>query len=90
MEFAGISIEESYASSLGEEAGGVPGRWGEGCYVENLVKENERREKKRMTERGKVEFVPGRETVEGEGSKTSTPKAVGESGKERKKSRFDR
>jgi hypothetical protein len=87
MEFAGISTEESYASTLSEEAGAVPTRWPEECYVENLVKTNERREKKRMAERDKVEFVPATAgSKSGGSSATGTPKT----GSEHRKSRFDK
>jgi len=58
MEYAGMDGGESYASSLPEELA-VPTRWPEEYYVEGLASENERREKKRrLGERGKVEFVP--------------------------------
>lgn len=58
MEYAGMDRGESYASSLPEELA-VPTRWPEEYYVEGLARENERREKKRrLRERGKVEFVP--------------------------------
>lgn len=87
MEFAGISEEESRASTL---QGGVPATWPKEWYVENLVKENETREKKRRKERGEVEFVRGK-GGEGTGSKgsskASTPKA---GASEHRKSRFDR
>lgn len=83
MEFAGISKEESYASTLG---GGmeIPTIWPAQCYPENLVKINERREKKRLCEREKVEFVAG--TKSGGSSRTGTPKSKGEG----RRTRFDR
>ena len=56
MDFAGISQEDSYASSLPEELD-VLRKWPEECYVENLVGQNERRENKRLSERERVEFV---------------------------------
>ncbi len=58
MEFAGVSLEDSYASTIAEEDGGVPVRWEHGCYVEELVRENERWRKRRRREKGEgVEFV---------------------------------
>lgn len=78
MEFAGISVEESYTSSLSEDLG-VPIKWPEECYVEGLLKANERKEKKRMAERDKVDFVPAaKRSVEGG------------SGSGARKSKFDR
>ncbi|TKA56098.1 hypothetical protein B0A55_13199 [Friedmanniomyces simplex] len=71
MEFAGMTREEGYGSTVsvgswseseggveGGGKGGVPGKWREEWYVEGLVKENERRERQRMAGRGEVEFVP--------------------------------
>lgn len=72
MKYAGIGVEESYASTLPEEAGGVPTRWGEGCYVESLLRANERRERKKG---GKVEFVAGSRS--GGSSAAGTPKTSG-------------
>ena len=85
MEFAGVIQEDSYASTLSQNAGGVPGRWPEDCYVENLIKQNDRREKKRQAEREKVEFVPA-------APKSATPSATGtpSSGGGARKSRFDK
>jgi hypothetical protein len=57
MNVAGVSVEESYASSLPEECA-VRTKWPESCFVEKLVWQNERREKKRLGERSKVDFVP--------------------------------
>jgi hypothetical protein len=57
MEFAGIATGNSYASTIAEGDGGVPVKWGEHSYVEALMKENERRRKKRLKERTNVEFV---------------------------------
>ena len=59
MAFAGIKEEECYESTL-EGGLAVPARWPEDCYVESLVKQNERRERKRVAEREKVEFVPAK------------------------------
>lgn len=50
--FAGIGEEDSYASTLADGLG-VPVKWPEEWYVENLVRENERREKKAKKERGR-------------------------------------
>ena len=87
MDFAGISEEESYASTLSEEAGAVPTQWPEECYVENLVRENERTAKKRAAERDKVEFVPAvMKDRSGASSANGTPKG----GSEHRKSRFDK
>lgn len=72
MAFAGLEgQEEGYGTTL--EAGlEVPVRWPEDCYVESLVRVNERRERRRVAEREGVEFVPAR-VVEGSGSGGSTP-----------------
>ena len=59
----------------------VPARWPEDCYVESLVRGNERREKRRLAEREKVEFVPAQGN---EGSGKSTPNDGG------KRSKFDK
>ncbi|EME39445.1 hypothetical protein DOTSEDRAFT_75200 [Dothistroma septosporum NZE10] len=80
MEFAGISAEDSHKSSLTEEVA-VAAKWPEECYVEGLTRQIERREKKRMAERDKVEFVPVGKSAGS--SKEGTP-----SGERR--SRFDR
>ncbi|KAK4540292.1 hypothetical protein LTR36_009604 [Oleoguttula mirabilis] len=88
MDFAGISQEESYASALPEELR-VPVKWAEESNVESLVKQNERREKKRLAERDKVDFVPAAKS--GGSSVTTTPAAGGGSvSKEGKRSRFDK
>lgn len=79
MAFAGIKEEECYESTL-EGKLAVPARWPEDCYVESLVKQNQRRERKRVAEREKVEFVPAKA---GEGSGKSTPN-------EGKRSKFDK
>ncbi|KAK3718298.1 hypothetical protein LTR37_005111 [Vermiconidia calcicola] len=91
MEFASISSEDNYRTALSVEAGGVPVRWPEECYVENLVKENERREKKRVKERERVEFVPAADTTSKSGgsSRNGTPN-VGEGQKKKKSGRFDK
>jgi hypothetical protein len=69
MAFAEITEEDCYMSTLPAELS-VPSRWPEDCYVESLVKQNERREKKRLAEREKLDFVPAQA---GEGSGKSTP-----------------
>ncbi|KAK4500290.1 hypothetical protein PRZ48_008479 [Zasmidium cellare] len=84
MEFAGISQEESYSSSLPEGLG-VAVKWPEECYVESLVRRNERKEKKRIAERDKVDFVPAAKS--GGSSAAGTP---GGGGEQKKKSRFDK
>lgn len=77
MEFASISQEDSYRSSLPEGLG-VTVRWSEECYIENLLKQNERREKKQARAPGdKLDFVPAK-------SAGSTPGDVP------RKSKFDR
>lgn len=76
MAFAEISEEECYESTLSEEFA-VPARWPEDCYVESLVRQNERREKRRLAERERVDFVPA------QGSGRSTPI-------EGRKSKFDK
>ncbi|KAK3113066.1 hypothetical protein LTR53_009995 [Teratosphaeriaceae sp. CCFEE 6253] len=85
MDFAGVSQEDSYASTLSPSEGGVPVRWPEDCYVENLIKQTERSEKKRLAERGKVDFMPA-------ATKSATPSAAGtpSSGGRGRKSRFDK
>ena len=83
MEFAGISTEDSYASTLGDGME-VPGVWPESCSPENLVQINERQNKKRMGEREKVDFMAA--TKSGVSSKTGTPK----SGAEGRRSKFDK
>lgn len=84
MDFAGIRTEDSYATTLAEGEGGVPVKWAEECYVENLVKANERREKKRTAEgREKVEFVPSKSAPS---SRTGTPGGAGGT----RRSKFDR
>lgn len=79
MAFAGIGQEDCYESTLPPEFA-VPARWPEDCYVESLVRVNERREKKRAAERERVDFVPARA---GEGSGRSTPS-------DGKRSKFDK
>ncbi|KAI6856308.1 hypothetical protein KC338_g8495 [Hortaea werneckii] len=61
MEFAGLGTEDVYASALKEDVGGVPVKWRAGCYVESLVEESRRWEKKAMAGHkggGRREFVP--------------------------------
>lgn len=87
MDFAGISQKESYAGSLPDDAGGVPSKWPDDCYVENLVKVSEKREKKRLAEREKVEFVPA-VSKSGASSASGTPKSSASGGRHRK-SKFD-
>ncbi|KAF2166553.1 hypothetical protein M409DRAFT_66575 [Zasmidium cellare ATCC 36951] len=84
MDFAGISQEDSYATSLSEGLG-VAVTWPEECYVESLVRRNERKEKKRVAEREKVEFVSASKSAGS--SAAGTP---GGGGGEAKKSRFDK
>ncbi|RMX82681.1 hypothetical protein D0869_05871 [Hortaea werneckii] len=64
MDFAGLGPDDVYASALSEEAGGVPVKWRAECYVENLVEESRRWEKKAMAGNkgggGRREFVPAR------------------------------
>ena len=86
-----MNQEESYVSTLPEEVG-VRTRWPEQCYVENLVKVNEKREKKRVAQREKVEFVPAATKSAGS-SAVGTPKGATSRDKGRgaeRKSRFDR
>ncbi|KAI5358659.1 putative SAP30-binding protein [Septoria linicola] len=84
MDFAGITREESYASSLSEEVA-VPVRWPEECYIEGLLKQNDRREKKRLQERDKVDFVPAKSV---QSSANGTPGGGSAAGP--RKSKFDR
>ena len=60
-------------------------KWPEECYVDGLLRQNERREKKRVAERDKVEFV--KEGKSAGSSKEGTPSGGG-SGERR--SRFDK
>ncbi|GIZ49663.1 hypothetical protein CKM354_001269100 [Cercospora kikuchii] len=81
MEFAGLTREDGYASSLSEDVA-VPVKWPEECYIEALVQQNERREKKRLRDRDHVDFVPAKS---GGSSASGTP--AGSAGP--KKSKFD-
>ena len=81
MAFAGISAEDAYRSSLPEELA-VPVRWPEDCYGQELVRQSERFEKKRMAERERVDFVPAAQ--KDVGSANGTP------GGGSKKSKFGR
>jgi hypothetical protein len=80
MEFAGISQEDAYRSTLNGGVG-VPAKWPEGWGVEELVKMNERREKKRVGERERVEFVKSAHS-----SAAGTPRSGGEG----RRSKFDK
>ncbi|KAI7523017.1 hypothetical protein KC331_g18927, partial [Hortaea werneckii] len=63
MEFAALGSEDVYASALSKDAGGVPVNWRAECYVENLVEESRRWEKKAMAGNkggGRRDFVPAR------------------------------
>lgn len=80
MEFAEITEEECYESTLLAELT-VPSKWPEDCYVESLVRQNGRREKKRLAEREKVEFVPAAQANGGSGKGTPN---------DGKRSKFDR
>lgn len=86
MEFAGISKEDSYRSSLPEEVA-VAVKWPEECYIEGLIRQNERREKKRVAERDKVDFVPAASSKSAGSSKVGTPEG---GGRGERRSRFDR
>lgn len=85
MEFAGVSQRESYMSTLPEELA-VPVKWPLGTYVENLMEENERREKKRLKEKDRVDFVKGPKE---EGIETAGGLKDGDAGPPKKKSRLD-
>ena len=80
MDFAEITEEDCYKSTLPMELA-VPAKWAEDCYVESLVRLNERREKKRLAEREKVEFAPAAQVNGGSGK--STPR-------DGKRSKFDK
>ncbi|KAF2212842.1 hypothetical protein CERZMDRAFT_97342 [Cercospora zeae-maydis SCOH1-5] len=69
MDFAGLEREDGHASSLSEEVA-VPVKWPEECYIESLLKQNGRREKKRLRERDQVDFVPAKS---GGSSASGTP-----------------
>ncbi|KAI7155484.1 hypothetical protein KC349_g6953 [Hortaea werneckii] len=63
MDFAGLGPEDVYSSALSEDVGGVPVKWRAECYVENLVEESRRWEKKAMAGNkggGRRDFVPAR------------------------------
>ena len=65
-DWAGITQEQSYASSLPAEVA-VPGIWPEECYVDGLIRQNERRLKKakgKAGERDRMDFVPASTSVE--------------------------
>lgn len=89
MEFAGMTQEESYASTLPADLG-VPTRWAADQYVDELVRANERREKKRKEGRDKIDFVSA-----AGGAKSSASSAVSTPNKSHtvdgdgKRSRFD-
>ena len=94
MDFAGISEDESRASTFDVQDGGVPVEWPEEWYAENLVKENERRERKAKEGRKEVEFVSAAAGGKsGASSKAGTPRSAGGSRSarsvEQRKSRFD-
>ncbi|KAK5132252.1 hypothetical protein LTR08_009240 [Meristemomyces frigidus] len=89
MAFAGINEEESYASTLPEGLA-VPVKWGEGCYVESLLKQAERSEKKRLAERGKVDFVGAAKSAVTSASTTPSNGGAAAGAKESRRSRFDR
>ena len=72
MEFAGISQMDSYTSSLPDSLA-LPKKWPAECYVESLVGQNARREKKRVAERDKVDFVPAATVKSGPSSSSNTP-----------------
>lgn len=77
MAYAGITQEESYASSLPEELA-VPRRWPEEYYVEGLVRENEQREKRRrLAEKGKIDFVSAASDASRSSEKGTTPTEAG-------------
>jgi hypothetical protein len=82
MTFAGISKESSYASSLPEDLA-VPVKGQEDFSVEQLLKQNERREKKRLAERDKVDFVSAKS---GGSSAATTPGAS----REHRRTKFDK
>jgi hypothetical protein len=86
MEFAGVTKDDSYRSTLDEDAGGVPAKWGEESYVESLVRENDRWRKRKLKEREKVDFVPSKSEAS---SAVGTPKA-GAATETKKASRFDK
>jgi hypothetical protein len=88
MQFANITQEDSYRSSLPDGLG-VSVTWPEECYVESLLRQNERKEKKRLAERDKVEFVPAAAKDESKAQQKNA--AATSSGREgMKRSRFDR
>ena len=91
MEFAGVTLQDSYANTLD---GGVGLEWGEEEYVEELMRRSERAKKKMAGERERVEFVSAAAGVGGEGvsSRSGTPKGAGgkaAGGLAHRKSRFD-
>ncbi|SMR55447.1 unnamed protein product [Zymoseptoria tritici ST99CH_1A5] len=85
MQFADITREDSYRSSLPEGLG-ISVTWPEECYVEGLLRQNERKQKKKLAERDKVDFVPA---VAKDEAKAQVQSAASEAGSG-KKSRFDK
>ncbi|GAB7359457.1 hypothetical protein MBLNU230_g6105t1 [Neophaeotheca triangularis] len=82
MDFAGISQDESYATTLADGLA-VPVKWPQQLYVENLVEENERREQKKLKEKNKTDFVTSSKM---EGVDTAGGLSAGPP---KKRSRFD-
>lgn len=86
MEFAGISREDSHATSLPESLA-VPVKWPEDCYIESLLRQNEKKQKKRLADREKLDFVPASKSAQS--SSSGTPANIsGDDAKRR--SRFDK
>lgn len=58
LDFAGLRAEEQYGNTLGENFG-VPTTWPDE-FLEELMRENEKRIKKAKETRTKLDFVPAR------------------------------
>lgn len=83
MDFAGVSIQDSYKSALPDDLA-VPSSWPDECYVDNLLRQNERREKRKQADRDKLDFVPASKSTHRD---TTSTTANGSNGQ--RKSKFD-
>lgn len=77
MDFAGISAQASYESTLPDDLA-VPSSWPDECYVDSLLRQNERREKRRLAEREKLDFVPASKSTHRDNASTTGRGSNGE------------
>ncbi|CAK4013256.1 meiotically up-regulated gene 151 -like [Lecanosticta acicola] len=84
MDFAAISTLDSYKSALPEGIA-VPSAWPDQSYAENLLRQNERNEKKRLAQRRELDFVPASKPAI---SSTADKSASGSN--DARKSKFDK